>query len=104
MRNGGEENSDELPCWLRRVLHRALHLIAFARHAIWQASWGTMPAPDAGSSMRALRQAGAARGVQAPASFQGDVRADSAGGVCAAGVAGAGDTERRTIYCFKLLH
>jgi len=97
MRKRGEEGSHGLPRRMRRVLHGALHLIAHARPATRQARRRTLPAPDARSSMRALRQAGAARGVHAPASFRGDVRADGAGGVCAAGLDGAGDTERWTI-------
>ena len=87
---------------MRRVLHRTFHFIARARYATWQARRCTLSTPDAQSSMCALRQARAARGVYAPASLRGDVRADSTGGVCVAGSDGAGDPARQMSPIQKL--
>lgn len=69
-----------LPSSLRRVLHRALDLLADSGDAAWQAGWDPVCPASAGLGVRVVWEAGATRSVRQSAAHARDVRQLSGGG------------------------
>jgi hypothetical protein len=53
-----------MPTRLRRMLHRAFDIIAFARHAGGEAGWSAMRPAFHGQPVHAVRDAAAAGGMR----------------------------------------
>lgn len=84
----------QLPCRMRRMLHRPIDHLADPRYAEWQAGWGTLRPADGHQWLRHLRPSEPSRILRGAAGVGGDVR--PVAGACApmAGRPRAGNNPR----------
>jgi hypothetical protein len=90
-RLGNERRRHPMPPRLRRLLHRAVDLLAHSGHAQRQTGRRALHPPHSGVPLRDLRPARTAGGMREPAGDAGDVRTRRARGVWVSGEAGEDD-------------